>query len=201
MHINAYLSQLGYSSLYSNSLLFSKNRLKRGNGRRAFRSPQGLSSPSYGYSQTVPPPVIKTPYHWSYVFAFFWSDPQTNSDKDTSWRSSSLRAKPYPVRLTLSINIQRLYDFYSYSCQQLLPFLSKKKGRLSCRWRVLLSSKTAVVKFMWTLGARPVTIRFIHSTSMYFLANESQGTSNFGCPKSDIYTTHQDHMLGILPRV
>lgn len=81
------------------------------------------------------------------------------------------------------------------------PFFQKRGSSTTCRWRVLLSSKTAVVRFMWTLGVRPVTIKFIQSTSMSFFANESRATSKLGCPKSDIYTTCQDYMLGILPRV
>jgi hypothetical protein len=70
-----------------------------------------------------------------------------------------------------------------------------------CRWRVLLSSKLAAATSMWTLGARSVTIKVTDANLMSIFANELRGTSKFGCPKFDIYTTRQDHMLGILPRV
>jgi hypothetical protein len=70
-HINAYLAHFGYSSLYSNSLPFSKIRNMKRNGRGTFRSPQGLSSPTCVYSPNRTTYCCRNTIPWKLCFCFF----------------------------------------------------------------------------------------------------------------------------------
>lgn len=128
MHINAYLSQLGYSSLYSNSLTFSKRRKQKIMVVARFALLKGSVRHLIGTLQTIPPDVIKISYHRSYVFAFWAIHTQIQTE---ILNDAHLLCAPssYPVHLTACINIQQLYEINSYPCQQLLPLFSKHTSK------------------------------------------------------------------------